>query len=308
MRIGISDLDSGWRAIRHDKWIILGSAVAAALAASATQALLTTTVDLKVPAVFFVMSVLCASACAYFRSAWRSDRLQSRQMTTTLPDAPILGRVPALPEKRISAAPGGIVQEPGYARALLEVSKKFTLDTTRSNSIIIVTSVSAGEGKTSIALNLAASLAREGRVMLVDGDLREAALSRLLSLPRYDAGLTELIARTAPFRACLAPTSIANLNVIRTGSLSGDPLEILDSTRFKRTMQLSTRHYDHIVIDSPPLEEYPDAAVLAENADVVVLVADARGGRFNRMREELDKLKRVNARCAGIVFNRVTGQ
>lgn len=308
MRIGISDIESGWRAIVHEKWTILGSAIVVTLAAAATEAAIISNVQLWTVAVWFFLSVLCASTYAYFRSARRSDRLQSNRVASQLPDVPLLGRIPALPDKRMRAAPGGIVQHPRYVQCMRSVGTQFTADTSRANAVILVTSVSDGEGKTSIALNLAAALARESRVMLVDGDLREAALSRLLALPRYDAGLTELVARTAPYRSCLALTGIPNLHAIRTGSLPRDPGDVLKSMRFENTVQLSKRYYDHIIIDSPPLEEHLDALILAAHADAVVLVADARAGQFSRIRAAVDKLKHVNARCAGIVFNRVNSQ
>jgi capsular exopolysaccharide synthesis family protein len=305
VRIGKSDLDSGWRAILHGKWHILGIAVAAFVAAAAIQAALTFDFRLTVPAGLFALVVVCGSAIAYLRSARRSDRLSAPAMATQLPEAPMLGRIPALTDARMAAAPGGIVRERSYASAIRSVALTYSADSSRSNSIILITSVNPGEGKTSVALNLAAALARDGRILLVDGDLRAATLSRLLSLPRYDAGLTELIARTAPYRSCLALTAIPNLHVIRTGSLPAEPLTVLNSTRFARTLELSKRHYDHIVIDTPALGAHSDAMLLAGQADAVVLVADARTGQFKKIRTALKKLKHVNARCAGIVFNRV---
>lgn len=305
MRIGFSDLESGWRAIVREKWLILGCAATVAGVSALTQALLAPSVGVGGPVVLFGIALLFGGAVVYLRSARRSERLETDRVADELPEAPLLGHLPVLPDKRMTAAPGGIVQEAGYAEAMRAVAAKFTADTTRANSLIVVTSVSDGEGKSTTALNLAASLARNARVMLVDADLRDAGLSRLVGLPRYDAGLSDLIARRAPYRSCLALTGVPNLHIIRTGSLPEQPHEVLQSTRFSKTMQLSTRHYDHIVIDSPSLEAYSDATLLAADADAVILVADARAGQFSRIREELNKLKRVNARCAGIVFNRV---
>jgi capsular exopolysaccharide synthesis family protein len=305
VRTGISDLDSGWRAIVHGKWLILGAAAGVAIVAAAMEAAFATSAELRLPAALFLIVAMLGCAVIYLRSARRSDRLNSTRLASQLSDVPMLGRIPALAERRMAASAGGIVQEPHYCRAMRAVAAGFAQDTSRSNAVILVTSISAGEGTTSVALNLAAALARDERVMLVDADLREASLSRLLALPRYDAGLCELIERSAPFRSCLALTGIPNLHVIRTGSLPRNAPELLTSTRFERTMQLSTRYYTRIVIDSPPLDAFPDAGILAAFADAVVLVADARAGQFTKIRAEIDKLKRVNARCAGIVFNRV---
>jgi polysaccharide biosynthesis transport protein len=289
----------------HGKWLILGAAATIAVVAAIAEAALAAPVELRLPALVFVLMLLFGCAIVYLRSAQRSDRLNSTRLATQLQDLPMLGQIPALAEKRMAAAAGGVVQEPRYCDAMRAVAARFAQDTSRSNSIIVVTSVSAGEGKTSVALNLAAALARSERVMLVDADLREASLSRLLGIPRYDAGLCELIERSAPFRACLALTGIPHLHAIRTGSLPANPLNVLGSTRFEKTLRLSTRYYDRIVIDSPPLDAAPDAGILAGFADTVVMVADARAGKFTKIRAEVDKLKRVNARCAGIVFNRV---
>ena len=134
VRIGFSDLECGWRAILHDKWVILGSAVVVTLAAATTEILIVSNVHVRTVAVFFGMSILCASSCAYFRSSRRSDRLQSTTVATHFPDAPVLGRIPALPQKRIDAVPGGIVQEPRYVEAVRDVAAKFSQDTSRSNA------------------------------------------------------------------------------------------------------------------------------------------------------------------------------
>lgn len=308
MRIGLSDLDSGWRAIVHGKWPILGIAAAIAAAAVVGQLWLTAEFHVSVPAALFVGVAIFGSAYTYLRSARRSDRLADATVAARLPDAPMLGRIPSMPDKRLATTAGGIVQNPEYTHAIRAVAGKYAADSSRCNSIIVVTSVDAGEGKTTVALNLAAALARGARVLILDGDLRTAALSRLLSLPRYDAGLTELIARTAPFRSALALTGVPNLAAIRTGSLPADPLQILNDARFARTLELSKRHFDYIVIDTPALDQGPDAEVLAAQADSVILVADARAGRFTKIRAAVQKLKRVNARCAGIVFNRVNSR
>jgi capsular exopolysaccharide synthesis family protein len=233
----------------------------------------------------------------------RSGALSEPRLGSELPDLPVLARIPHIPDHQMRESAGGIVDSEPYMRALGELGARLHRKAFHAPSVILVTSASAGEGKTAVALNLAAWLARSARVMLVDADLRSAGLSRRLGLPRYDAGLNELISHSAPYRSCLAQTGLRNLHVIRSGTLPRRPEQVLQSSRMAQTLELAKRYYSHIVIDSPSMNEYADAKALARHADAVVLVADAQAGQIGAISRAVELLKSVNANVPGIVIN-----
>ena len=244
-------------------------------------------------------------AIVAIRSARRPSAVRTR-IIDTLPAVSWLGDVPLMPGGRLSAGVGGFVREPRMTTSMHAVAARLPGASRRDSRRILFTSATSGAGKTTIAMNTAAALARTHRVLLIDANLRVPGLSRALNLATYDGGLSELIARAAPYRACLALTGTPNLHVIRSGSLPADPGDVLLSTRLERTLALSMRYYDRVIIDSPALSDCSDAATLAALVDDVVLVVDAQRPGFEDVTRARETLNRVNANIAGFVLNKVS--
>jgi capsular exopolysaccharide synthesis family protein len=218
----------------------------------------------------------------------------------------LLAMVPALDEKDVKKYKSGIIEDPEYSEAIRTLRTGIMLDSTdRPHKIVLVTSSVSGEGKSTVALNLAASFAKSGRVLIIDADMRRPSIGTLLGMPRYDAGLSELITKAAVFKACLARTVVPNLHVIRTGFIPADPLQLLAHRRMTKTLRVLSQYYDHIVIDSPPILPVSDAAVLSKYADAVVFVAKADDTPVPQIENGINLLRRVNAQITGIVLNRL---
>lgn len=239
------------------------------------------------------------------RRARGAAALRNR-LHSLLPDVPVLGSIAPIPAAKLTAALGGVVQDQTLATSLAAVHERLQQPSRTPGKVVLVTSATAGEGKSTFALNFAAELAKRARVMLVDADLRHPAVSRRLNLPRYDAGLTELVSCDAPYRSCLALTRMPNLHAIRSGSLPGDPTTLLRNPRLATTVRLSERYYDHIVIDSPAAGTHPDASILAGLVDTVIFVIDSRQRRLGEIVKAVQLLKQVNASIGGFVLNRLT--
>lgn len=149
---------------------------------------------------------------------------------------------------------------------------------------ILVTSTIPGEGKTLISANLAASFSRHGkRTLLVDCDLRRPMLHRHLGLEN-SAGLLQwhqagaLISPELHQNPDLGIVPInENLHVLRSGGRSKSPTEFLESPAFGELIEGMKRHYDLIIIDSPPMGAVTDALLIADRSDEVLYVC-----RFNR--------------------------
>lgn len=171
---------------------------------------------------------------------------------------------------------------------------------------IMVTSLEAGDGKTSLATNLAIALAQlgAGEVLLLDGNLRHPELHTLLDVPR-SPGLSTFLAGQAELPAVLKPTEVPNLYLIPAGRLPTNPAELLASRRLVQALEALAERFEHIVFDTPPLFGVSDALNLAPRLEGVILVL--RHGRASRdaAQEALQRLAFVRANLLGVVVNGV---
>ncbi|MBI5296403.1 MAG: polysaccharide biosynthesis tyrosine autokinase [Chloroflexi bacterium] len=172
---------------------------------------------------------------------------------------------------------------------------------------ILVTGAEAGDGKTTIAANLAAIFAQGGkRVLLMDCDLRRPRVHRFLGIQNR-VGLTDLFREGLSLEAVTYQWSDASskaMSVITSGSLPPNPAELLGSHKMNAILAELTSRVDVVVIDSPP-SLVSDAQILAAKVDGVLLVVQpgkTHAGAARAMREQLD---RAGARVVGAVFNRI---
>ncbi len=176
----------------------------------------------------------------------------------------------------------------------------------RPVGILVVTSSSAAEGKTTVAANLAVAFAQAGRpTILVDADLRKPELHKLLNLPT-GWGLTEALREpTASLDTYLQTTDQAQLRFMSSGELPPNPAELLASQSMRGLTDRLRGAADVVVVDSPPLLAVTDAAVLAGIADGVVLVVDAKRTSRGHLRAGCAALAKVGAPVLGAIYNRL---
>lgn len=180
---------------------------------------------------------------------------------------------------------------------------------------ILVTSTIPGEGKTLISCNLAGVFARHGRrTLLIDCDLRRPTIHRHFGIEN-NSGLLTWFEAGAPFddllpeNPHLGVTKVGeNLDFLRSGGRSRTPTEFLESAAFSQLLEKLKKHYDLIVVDSPPLGAVSDALLIAERTDEVLYVC-----RFNRAMRKHIKLyiKALRAgknELLGVVLNGLTAR
>jgi capsular exopolysaccharide synthesis family protein len=171
---------------------------------------------------------------------------------------------------------------------------------------LIVTSAGVREGKTTCAVNLATSLAKSGKkVLLIDGDLRKPDIGPMLNVPK-DAGYLQdvLLGGDSGRIAHVLPSS--GLHVLAANSRhTADPYELLTSPLAAEQIERLAREYDHVVIDSPPVLAFPDAVVWARLADAVVLVSYAGQTTAPELKEARDRFARGHARVLGTILSNV---
>jgi capsular exopolysaccharide synthesis family protein len=179
--------------------------------------------------------------------------------------------------------------------------------------IILVTSTIPGEGKTLISCNLAGSFARHGRnTLLVDCDMRRPMLHRHFKI-QNDAGILAWVEAGASLEGDLLTnpklgiTRIAdNLSLLRSGGRSRIPTELLENPLFGQLLEQIKRHFDLIVIDSPPVGAVSDSLLIAEHTDEIIFVC-----RFNRasrkhIRQFVRTLREGHNEFLGVVLNGLT--
>jgi tyrosine-protein kinase len=169
---------------------------------------------------------------------------------------------------------------------------------------IVVTSSVAGEGKSTVAANLARVIARGGDpVVLIDADLRRPSLQTVFDLDEA-IGLTQVLAGSISLVDVLQDGDEDNLRLIAAGRLPHNPSELLGSQRM-RALVAELAQANYVIIDSPPLLPVTDAALLAASADGALLVC--RTGRIRRAHlvQSLRNLHAVDALLLGVVVNGV---
>jgi capsular exopolysaccharide synthesis family protein len=171
---------------------------------------------------------------------------------------------------------------------------------------IVVTSPKQGDGKSTVAANLAAAIALSGQgVTLVDCDLRRPNVSKALGLDDT-VGLTDVLAgRVLLADAVQQHPHIDGLTVLTSGSRPPNPSEILGSQAMRAVVQELAAH-GMVVLDAPPLLPVTDAAVVAHNADGALLTVSAGRTLDTELTSAIEHLHAVHARPLGVILNRVS--
>ena len=175
------------------------------------------------------------------------------------------------------------------------------VDVDRPPKVIAVTSALSGEGKTSVAVNLAATLAETGAsVCLVDTDLRRPSTARTLGLIG-DAGLTTALIGRADVQQLLQ--SAGSFSVLTSGAVPPNPTELLGSAQLKSVLRGLAEKFDHVVVDTAPVLPVADASVIASEVDGYLLVVRASRTSRDQLGETLRALRHVEASVVGTVLN-----
>jgi non-specific protein-tyrosine kinase len=189
----------------------------------------------------------------------------------------------------------------GLERFKLLRYRLYQLREQRAMRSILVTSAIPREGKSMVAVNLAATLAQASdRVLLVDADLRRPSLDSFLGLKPTEGLADFLQGRVELLSACwrVDPLGFVFLNA---GHSPANPVELLQGESMRGLLKTAATTFDWVVIDSPPVLPLADARFLATLCDAAIMVAREGHTRREELREGLAALK--GTYLAGIVFN-----
>ncbi|MET0885210.1 MAG: polysaccharide biosynthesis tyrosine autokinase [Mycetocola sp.] len=184
----------------------------------------------------------------------------------------------------------------------LRTNLKF-MDVDNPPRTIVITSPLPGDGKSTIACNLAVALAVNGEsVVLVDGDLRRPTVARTMGLPG-GAGLSDVLAGRVELTDVLQRTATPNLFVLAAGSIPPNPSELLGSERMRRVLDQLAAHA-MVIIDAPPLLPVTDGAVLTHQADGALMTISVGKTTYDIADKAIDTLKKAQGHVLGLVLNR----
>ena len=237
------------------------------------------------------------------------DRVRSLGELREITGFDALGTIPRLTRDQLLAARGsGLIchhlphSPPAEDYKAFRTKLEF-LRRDRHVQVILVTSPTAREGKSSTASNLSISLAHAGRkVLLIDADLRRPSQHAGYDL-RLSPGFTQVLKDVLPFDRVVQPTPVENLELLAAGPDVSNPAELLASPRLASFLEEARRNYDVIVIDSSPLLLVTDPLIIAAHADGVILVVDGTRIRVREAARAAEMLQGARVSVLGVLVN-----
>ncbi len=217
--------------------------------------------------------------------------------------AAVLGTIPTQPKRSHTAL--ATLADPlsprseAYRRLQTNLSY---IDATSPMQVILVTSATVGEGKTSTAINLAISIGETSRrVLLIDGDLRRPTVATSMGL-EGSAGLTTVLVGRADVADVVQSMGAMRVDVLASGEVPPNPHQLIESVAMREVLQQARERYDTVIIDAPPVLPVSDAAVLSQMADGTLMIVGCKRVRVSDVRNALRDLTAVGARIAGLVL------
>lgn len=213
----------------------------------------------------------------------------------------VLGIIPKLNKQE----PGEALRDPRSAFSESYRSVRTALQFSTEHGvpkILLITSSFPGEGKTTSASTLAMNFAQLGkRVLLVDADLRNPRLGKLMGL-RSEHGLSSVLVGNTPLHEALVHSQTPGLDVLLSGPLPPSPTELLAGMRFVSLMTVAANKYDQIIIDGPPILGIADAPILANVANGTLMVVQSGVTRIQAAQASVKRLQMTRAHLIGCLL------
>lgn len=228
------------------------------------------------------------------------DRLRSVAEVERKLGIATLGVTPLVPEG--GKEDGSFALEEAYSSICTAI--EFALPA-REHNVVSFTSTQGAEGKSTTSLIVAKKFARHGRkVLLIDGDLRKPSIAVQAGFPRPKVGLTELLLGTVSLEGALLPNIQPDLDILPTGTVPTQPVEVLSSPLFAEFLEKCREDYWLVIIDSPPVMGLADAPIISSVADCTVFVVEANRAHFGAAKAALRRLRDADANVLGAILTK----
>lgn len=251
----------------------------------------------------FVLGVCAAVAAVLIRE--RTDRtIRTLASLREHARAPALGDVPS--DRAVVASSTGYVAlapDSRRAEAVRKVRTNLTfVSVDKPPRVLCVTSPHAGDGKTTCTIDLAIAISWANRsVIVVDADLRRPTLAPRLALePRV--GLSQLLSGRLDLNAAVQQTGITRASALASGPIPPNPSELLGSERMSDLLGELAKRYDYVLVDTPPINEVVDAAVVGGLADGVILCAKSGKSTIDSVESAAQRMRATGCHVVGSIL------
>lgn len=170
---------------------------------------------------------------------------------------------------------------------------------------ILITSTVGEESKSTTAINLALTLAGNGKsVIVVECDLRKPVLRRYLNLMPGKKGLSLVLASNELLEECIIDVKELGISVLPAGTIPPNPSELLNQPKMQEVIQTLKQQYDYVILDTPPVLAVTDAVIVGRMADGALLVVRSKFAPVKSIRLAKQRLDAVNVKVLGAVLTR----
>lgn len=172
------------------------------------------------------------------------------------------------------------------------------------NKTVLITSSFPDEGKTTLSINLAISLAKTGaKILLLECDLRKPSIrQKLFRKISYERGLTSAIIGESELEDVIFHQDTFPIDIIMAGRIPPNPIELLGTTKMQLILQALQKKYDYVICDTPPASVLADATVLSKNCDGVIIAVKQNYVNKEDVRKTVKRFKSINANVIGTVM------
>ena len=175
--------------------------------------------------------------------------------------------------------------------------------------VVMITSSIPGEGKSDSSMNLAISLAKlNKRVLLMDLDLRRSVMVAKCEGQDAKYGMTHFLSGQCQLTDAIYSTNIPRMHVAMAGPATPNPTELLSSEIFQKMIKSLREVYEYIIIDTAPLGLVIDAAIIAKECDGAIIVVEAGKIKYRQAQNVRDQIANSGCDVLGVILNKVEGK
>ena len=172
--------------------------------------------------------------------------------------------------------------------------------------IISLTSCVPNEGKSMVSFNLAISMAETGKkVLFIDADLRKSVLIGRYKINKAIKGLTQYLSGVEQLDDVRYSTNVKNMDLILSGPVPPNPAELLNNEQFTKLLETARKEYDYVIIDTPPIGQVIDPAIVAQQTDGVIFLISQANISYKYAQKQIEQMRKSGCRILGAVLNKV---
>ena len=172
--------------------------------------------------------------------------------------------------------------------------------------IISLTSGVPNEGKSMVSFNLAISMAETGKkVLFIDADLRKSVLIGRYKINKAIKGLTQYLSGVEQLDDVRYGTNVKNMDLILSGPVPPNPAELLNNEKFTELLETARKEYDYVIIDTPPIGQVIDPAIVAQQTDGVIFLISQANISYKYAQKQIEQMRKSGCRILGAVLNKV---